>query len=51
LSVAAATASLPMAYQSYLAESWANDTARRRKAGGGEEIPFQVKLRMALAQI
>jgi len=51
LSVANDHASLPIAYQLYLPEAWANDPARRRKAGGPEDIAFQTKPQIALAQI
>jgi SRSO17 transposase len=51
LSVANDHASLPIAYQLYLPEAWANDPARRRKAGVPEDIVFQTKPQIALAQI
>jgi SRSO17 transposase len=51
LSVANDHASLPIAYQLYLPEAWANDPARRRKAGVPEDIIFQTKPQIALAQI
>lgn len=51
LSVATASASLPIAYQLYLPESWANDAERRREAGVPERIGFQTKPQMAVAQI
>jgi SRSO17 transposase len=51
LSVATWNASLPIAYQLYLPESWANDEARRRKVGVPKEIAFQTKPQIALAQI
>jgi SRSO17 transposase len=51
LSVANDHASLPIAYQLYLPEAWANDPARRRKAGVPEDIAFQTKPQIALAQI
>jgi len=51
LSVSTATLSLPVAYQLYLPEIWANDTARRKKTGVPEQVQFQTKPRIALAQI
>jgi SRSO17 transposase len=51
LSVASANASLPIAYQLYLPESWANDEQRRRKAGVPERIEFRTKPQIAAAQI
>jgi SRSO17 transposase len=51
LSLANAHASLPVAYRLYLPESWASDTARRKKAGVPEEIGFQTKPEIALDQI
>src|SRR6266446_2407547 len=51
LSLATEQASLPVAYQLYLPEIWAQDRARRNKAGVPKEIRFQTKPEMALAQI
>ena len=51
LSVANDHASLPVAYQLYLPEAWANDPARRAKAGVPDDIAFQTKPQIALAQI
>jgi SRSO17 transposase len=51
LSVATGQASLPVAYQLYLPESWANDPDRRVKAGVPEEVIFRTKPEIALAQI
>jgi SRSO17 transposase len=51
LSLANAHVSLPVAYRLYLPESWASDTARRKKAGVPEEIGFQTKPEIALDQI
>ena len=51
LSVANDHASLPVAYQLYLPEAWAGDQARRRKAGVPDDIAFQTKPQIALAQI
>jgi len=51
LSLANHDASLPVAYQLYLPKSWADDDARRRKAGVPEEIVFKTKPEIALEQI
>jgi SRSO17 transposase len=51
LSLATAQASLPVAYQLYLPEVWAQDPARRKQAGVPQEIRFQTKPEIALAQI
>ena len=51
LSVANPRASLPVAFQLYLPRDWAEDPARRQKAGVPGEIVFQTKPEMALAQI
>src|SRR4051812_30737273 len=51
LSVANATASLPIAFQLYLPQEWAEDSARRRKTGVPDEVSFQTKPEVALAQI
>lgn len=51
LSVATEQASLPVAYQLYLPESWANDPDRRAKAGVPEDVIFRTKPEIALAQI
>jgi SRSO17 transposase len=51
LSVATGQASLPVAYQLYLPESWANDPDRRAKAGVPEDVIFRTKPEIALAQI
>ena len=51
LSVASDLASLPVALRLYLPEPWANDKARRAKAGIPVGIEFQTKPRIALDQI
>src|SRR6201997_4790732 len=51
LSVATDHASLPIAYQLYLPEAWAEDEARRRKAGVPDGIAFPTKPEIALGQI
>jgi len=51
LSVATDRASLPIAYRMYLSEPWASDPERRAKAGVPEDVPFQTKPQIALAQI
>ena len=51
LSVATWRASLPAAYRLYLPREWAEDRARRKKAGVPEEVKFQTKPEIALDQI
>ncbi len=49
--VAGARGSVPIDYRLYLPKSWAFDRKRRRKAGVPEEVVFQTKPEIALAQI
>jgi SRSO17 transposase len=51
LSIANHHASLPVSYRLYLPEAWAQDAARRDKAGVPKEVGFQTKPEIALAQI
>jgi SRSO17 transposase len=51
LSVATPEASLPVAYQLYLPQEWADDPERRRLAGVPEEIEFATKPQIAIAQL
>ena len=51
LSVATASASLPIALQLYLTEDWAGDAARRKETHIPKEVQFQTKPQIGLAQI
>jgi SRSO17 transposase len=51
LSLTTWNSSLPLAYQLYLPEEWAQDSKRREKAGVPEEAHFQTKPQIALDQI
>jgi SRSO17 transposase len=51
LSIANDHASLPVAYRMYLPEAWANDAARREKAGVPDDVTFKTKPHIALDQI
>ena len=51
LSVATASASLPIAWRLYLPEEWAADAERRKVVGVPEQVQFYTKPEIALAQI
>ena len=51
LSIANHSASLPVAYRLYLPKDWADDNARRGKAGVPSDISFKTKPEIALEQI
>lgn len=51
LSLATAAGSLPLAYQLYLPQDWAEDAARRTKVGVPAEIGFATKGEIAWSQI
>ena len=51
LSIASATASLPIAWRLYLPKEWANDPERCREADIPQEVQFQTKPQIALRQI
>jgi SRSO17 transposase len=51
ISLASAEASLPVAYRLYLPREWADDTARREKAGVPSEVKFATKTAIALQQL
>lgn len=51
LSLATEEASLPMAYRLYLPKEWAEDQARRRKAGIPGQIGFATKTEIAVEQL
>jgi SRSO17 transposase len=51
LSIANHSASLPVAYRLYLPKAWAEDGARRNKAGVPSDIGFKTKPELALEQI
>ena len=51
LSLANHHASLPVAYQLYLPQEWAEDDERRSKAGVPDKVSFKTKPEIALEQI
>jgi SRSO17 transposase len=51
LSVATATGSLPIDWRLYLTEEWAKDAERRTETHVPEEVQFQTKPQIALAQL
>ncbi len=51
LSLASDHASLPIAHRLYLPQPWAEDRTRRAQAGVPEDVVFQTKPQIALAQI
>jgi SRSO17 transposase len=51
LSVTTESTSMPVAFRLYLPEVWANDKARREKAGVPEAVAFQTKPQIALDQM
>src|ERR1700734_2793937 len=51
LSVATWSSSLPIAYRFYLPKEWAEDAERRKTTEVPEEVEFQTKPEIALAQI
>jgi SRSO17 transposase len=51
VSLADAQASVPVAWRLYLPREWAEDAARRRRAGVPEDVGFATKAEIALAQL
>src|SRR4249920_1559241 len=51
VSLACAAASIPVAWQLYLPQEWAEDAPRREKAGVPEALKFATKPQIALQQI
>ena len=51
VTLACQTGSLPVAWQLYLPKDWADDKARREKAGVPQDVAFATKPEIVLAQI
>lgn len=51
ISLATEQASVPVAYRLYLPKDWAQDSARRQKAGVPSEVRFATKTEIALQQL
>ncbi len=51
ISLASNQGSLPVAWQLYLPEDWAQDSERRAKAGVPEQVRFATKTQIALQQL
>ena len=51
ISLASDEASVPVAYRLYLPKDWAEDTARRNKAGVPTEVEFATKTEIAVSQL